>query len=104
MNLAGTNVSLKARYEDQMTQYRTSFMAYQQIEIEKQQEKRAEQRRTGKVDNTPFDGSGMPRFEPPEENVSKVFQASIIDFGLLSIYTILAFVGAFVAFLRYDVR
>ena len=105
MNLCGTNTSMKARYEEKMYQYREAFRIYQDAEIESWQKRWAEVRKAGGVfKNEPLDASGMPRFEPPVENVSQVFQASIFDFGLLSIYTILAFGGAFLAFVRYDVR
>ncbi len=104
MNLCGTNTSMKTRYEERMYRYREAFIAYQDSELKIWQEKWARQRNTGVVDNTPYEPRGMPRFEPPTEEVTEVFRSSIIDFGLLSIYTIIAFAGAFVAFLRYDVR
>jgi len=104
MNLCGTNTSMKTRYEERMYRYREAFIVYQGSEIKIMQEKRARQRETGVVDNTPYEPRGMPRFEPPTEEVTEVFRSSIIDFGILSIYTIIAFAGAFVAFLRYDVR
>ena len=104
MNLCGTNTSMKTRYEERMYRYREAFIAYQDSELKIWQEKWARQRETGVVDNTPYEPHGMPRFEPPTEEVTEVFRSSIIDFGILSIYTIIAFAGAFVAFLRYDVR
>jgi len=36
--------------------------------------------------------------------VGTAIKASILDFGLLSVFTVLAFAGAFLAFVRYDVR
>ena len=104
MNLCGTNTSMKTRYEERMYRYREAFITYQDSELKIWQEKWARQRETGVVDNTPYEPHGMPRFEPPTEEVTEVFRSSIIDFGILSIYTIIAFAGAFVAFLRYDVR
>ncbi len=46
----------------------------------------------------------MPRFEALLTKLSYAIAATIIDFGLLAIYTLTAFAGAFVVFLRYDVR
>jgi len=92
MNLAGTNASMKVRFEEQLYQYREIFLAYSVAEFEKYDA------------GEPLDRGGMPRFVATPENAGAVFSLAIVDFGLLSIYTILAFVGAFVAFLRYDVR
>ena len=50
------------------------------------------------------DASDRPRFMEPNEPVATVIKASVFDFGLLSVFTILAFGGAFLAFVRYDVR
>ncbi len=111
MNLAGTNTSLKRRYEDRMFRYRESFKQYVD---QKRKEEREERIRQAKLGNTarpstgtdaqPLDSSDMPRFIPVEESLVDVMQPSVIDLGLLSVYTLLAFAGAFVAFIRYDVR
>ncbi len=113
MNLAGTNTSIKKRYEDQMTAYKESFSKYvsekQRIEREKRME---EARKSGGGRRIMFMGSGaepvdasdMPRFTESKEPIAAVLGPSILDLGLLSLFTLLAFVGAFLAFLRYDVR
>ena len=41
-------------------------------------------------------------FEPPPFN--QVLQAGIFDLSILALFNLLFFTGAFVAFLRYDVR
>jgi len=46
----------------------------------------------------------MPRFAAPAHKLSDAIAPTIIDFGLLAIYTLTAFAGAFVVFLRYGVR
>jgi len=46
----------------------------------------------------------MPRFIASKESVIEVLLASVLDFSVLAIFTLLAFVGAFFAFIRYDVR
>jgi len=111
MNLAGTNTSLKRRYEERMFRYREIFKQYVD---QKRKEEQEERRRQAKLGNTTrpstgtdaqaVDSSDMPRFIPPEESLADVMQPSIVDLGLLSIFTVLAFAGAFVAFVRYDVR
>ena len=113
MNLGGTNISLKQRYEDQMYSYREGFNAYvTEKQNEEREERRRQSQRQGGGRRIMFLGSGaeqvdasdMPRFVEPEESISEVLRSSILDFGLLSIFTVMAFAGAFVAFVRYDVR
>jgi len=115
MNLGGTNTSIKKRYEDQMFAYRESFTTYVE---QKQQEERDERRRQAQQQSgrsgrmmvflgsggEPVDASDMPRFVEPDETLAMVLKPSMIDFGLLSIFTVVVFAGAFVAFIRYDVR
>ena len=55
-------------------------------------------------DQEALDLKELPRFQPPKQEYSEAVAPSIIDFGLLSLFTIAAFAGAFVSFLRYDVR
>ncbi len=113
MNLVGTNTSIKKRYEDQMLAYRETYNTY--VEAKWQQERQARQQAAQKSNsprmfwmtgsgNEAVDASDMPKFVASDEPVGSVIKASILDFGLLSVYTVLAFAGAFVAFVRYDVR
>jgi hypothetical protein len=46
----------------------------------------------------------MPQFTASRQSVAEVIQASLVDFGLLAMFTLLAFSGAFLAFVRYDIR
>ncbi|GMQ81885.1 MAG: hypothetical protein BMS9Abin05_1322 [Rhodothermia bacterium] len=114
MNLGGTNTSIKKRYEDQMFAYRESFSGYLKTKQEDEREERrrqAEQSGSGRrlfmflgSGGEPVDASDMPEFIEPRESLSAVLKPSMIDFGLLSIFTVFAFAGAFIAFIRYDVR
>lgn len=114
MHLAGTHLSLKSYYEDQMKNYRNDFIAYKE---QKQRESgeghggiqiRASSsgefvvkagRNAGAVDL-----SGMPEFAPPMHSLSAGFAAVAVDFGLLTFFSAVVFTIAFVAFQRYDVR
>jgi len=111
MNLAGTNTTLKQRHEEAIADYRDQYSAFA---LQKREEERAAQRERqrsqggglmmlGSSDET-IDASEMPRFVAPVESTAQALQPSVIDLGLLSLYGLLAFAGAFVAFLRYDVR
>ncbi|MFQ5632168.1 MAG: ABC transporter permease subunit [bacterium] len=114
MHLAGTDISLKPTYEDAMRDYREKFNAYRE-----QKNKQAGgmsggfhitfdsdsgMKISGDRDGGSLDVTDAPKFEAPEHTFAAGFAPFVSDFGLLSLYTILAFAGAFVAFLRYDVR
>jgi hypothetical protein len=103
---------VKARYEDGMNEYRGTFNAYRD---RKQKESGSSggirisfDTNSGiKIDTgreMALDLSDMPQFTHPRPSWSEVVSAAVVDFGLLGMVTLLAFAGAFVAFLRYDVR
>jgi len=113
MNLGGTNITLKSRYEDAMNNYRDTFKKY----VAKKQEvgggrggiRITISSETGfnmssSRDKGTLDVTDLPRFEASILGNLEAISPTIIDFGLLAFYTILSFAGAFVAFLRYDVR
>ena len=115
MNLGGTNTSMKNRTEDQMLAFRDTYNAYIDLRWQQEQDEQArilaEQRQGGGAllsyagaGNEAIDTSDMPQFTPTQESVGEVIRASILDFGLLAIFTLIAFIGAFIAFVRYDVR
>lgn len=113
MSLAGTGVSLKSRYEESMRAYRTAFMQY----VARKQKESGGQAgfritvdsETGFHFSAPrergtLDVSGLPAFVPPAVRFAETAAASVIDAGLIAVFSLLALAGAFVAFLRYDVR
>ena len=113
MSLASTGVELKRDYEDAMNEHRTRFNDYtakkqkesgvmggMMITVSTDQGMKISQGREGGT----VDVSDVPEFNAPVISVGEAVKSAIVDFGLLSIYTILAFAGAFIIFLRYDVR
>jgi ABC-type transport system involved in multi-copper enzyme maturation permease subunit len=113
MSLAGTDISLKSRYEDAMREYRTAFLRY----VEKKQKETGNSggfRITFDTDkgvkfsapreSGSLDLSEMPDFLAPQLAFADVAGGVIVDAGILAFASLLAFIGAFVAFLRYDVR
>ncbi len=117
MRLAGTDLEVKNRTVDAIGQYREDF--YEYVEERKEEtgdhgglmiavtvdENGAEQMSFGgSRDQGPLDVSGVPRFSPPELTLAEAVGPAITDFGLLSVYILIVFAGAFIAFLRYDVR
>jgi len=112
LDLAGTDVGLKSRYEDAIGQFRTVFNDYRE-------KKRKESGASGgirisvdsetgiKIDTgreIQLDVSDAPRFEHPVRTPADMLSAVVVDAGLILLATILCFAGAFVGFVRYDVR
>lgn len=112
MALAGTDMSLKTRYEDAMSEHQQQFADF----CEK---KKLETGTTGGImltisdegfsvagdrDNSGLDISDLPRFQQPKITYAEALAPAVTDFGLLALSVLLSFVIAFVAFLKYDVR
>ncbi|MEM8485853.1 MAG: ABC transporter permease subunit [Bacteroidota bacterium] len=107
MQMANTGTELKSEYEDAMKAYRTSFSQFVEAKREEERKKNAGQGGFGRNRNQeqePLDLAELPRFEAPAQEYAEAIAPSIIDFGLLSLFSIAAFGGAFVSFIRYDVR
>ena len=106
MNLAETSTSLKSRYEDAMKDYRTTFTQF--VDAKREEDRRRNEGRRGpgggNNDEEPLDLAELPRFEAPEESFNEAFAPTIIDLGILSVFSLVAFGGAFLSFMRYDVR
>ena len=107
MQMANTGTGLKSTYEDAMKAYRTSFTQF--VEAKREEERRRNQGRGGfgrrnQDDQESLDLAELPRFEAPKQDYAEAVAPSILDFGLLSLFSIAAFAGSFLAFIRYDVR
>lgn len=119
MNLAETDIALKSRAEDAMDDYRSQV-------LDLAAEKAASGGRgtpevfrfeAGSGDKKvmfgiSFGGSNSPTLDPAEvpvfssqpRSISEIASGTLEDVGLMALYSLLAFAGAFVGFLRYDVR
>jgi len=95
MRLAGTGLQSKDAFDDAAGEYSTS---YQRFLSERQHVS------TGRTKPPRPDPAEMPRFNPPPVATRDALASAAPDVGLLILYTVLALAGAFVAFLRYDVR
>jgi ABC-type transport system involved in multi-copper enzyme maturation permease subunit len=113
MNLAGTDIALKTRYEDALNAYRIVFNTYKdkkqkegggmggiRIEVNSDTGVKID---TGREKGV-LDTSDMPQFDHPQHSFRDAITPAIVDFGILGMFSMLAFAGAFVRFLRYDVR
>jgi len=113
MQIAGTDVGVKSRYEDAMKQYRENFVAY----VQKKQKETGQTggfritmdtqtgiKFTSPRDGTSLDYSDAPVFSPPKVSAADILTPVAGDCALLVLFTVLAFGGAMVRFLRYDLR
>ncbi|MEE8583229.1 MAG: DUF3526 domain-containing protein [Acidobacteriota bacterium] len=106
MNLAGTSIELRERYQQQALDYQQSYAQFIRqktgglsgggmiLHIMNTKQEEPE----------PIDPREIPPFQFEAAPVSEVARAAVLDLGLLGLFNLVFFVGAFVAFLRYDVR
>lgn len=106
--LAGTSVSLKDRFYDEATNYRSTFsdflaektgsnvagriIAWHTSDSEEEEEPE------------PINTQDIPNFEFRNASLTESISLALFDMGMLGLFSILFFAGAFVAFLRYDLR
>jgi len=113
MSLGGTDIRVKSRYEDAMREYRTRFTRY--VEEKEQASggmggfRITVDTETGIKFSAPrergsLDLSDLPVFAPPSLSLGEAAAPVVLDAGVLILSTLLAFAGAVVAFLRYDIR
>jgi ABC-type transport system involved in multi-copper enzyme maturation permease subunit len=113
MNLAGTDIGLKSRYEDAIQAFRTVFNAFT---AKKQKESGNSGGIRITVDSDKgfsfsaprekgvIDVSELPQFVAPVRTFAEAVVPAAVDVGIMALYTVLALAGAMIAFLRYDVR
>ena len=102
MNLAGTGLSLKSQYEDQLHDYKGVFNRFRAEKEIESEAKNAGNSGNGKKET--IDITELPRFSFVEESISKKLTGTAIDIAILSFYILFAIAGAFISFNRYDVR
>ena len=114
MELAGTDLAMKSRNEDAMTRYREEWLkhvqtkqaetgdmgGFVQIEISSETGLKI----GGSRGDERIDLSDMPRYSPLRLSASEVLPSVSTDVTLLVLGGLAAFLGACVAFWRYDVR
>ncbi len=113
MNLAGTDIDMKSRYEENMRFYKDDFTDF----VERKQAENPDEQGGMRIeidesgvsidfgrDDQTLDTSELPRFEAPVVQAGTAFGNSLLDFGLLVLFIIVTFGGSFTAFLRYDMR
>jgi len=108
MKLSGTDTGLKKRYEDAMKTYKAQYSKFVEQKGGGFGMRFSFGRGTSSVSGpdqaAKINISEMPRFQDPVYSFGEAVSASLFDLGLITLVNILAFVGAFVAFLKFDMR
>ncbi len=112
MDLSGTDIELKARYEDAMQRYRGEFVDF--VDSKSASEGAGGMftisldTETGlKIGGSNDDGidiSELPHFTPPAQQFDTVLAGVLPDAGLLVLYSIAAFAATLLVFRRSDLR
>ena len=105
--LAGTSLSLEHSYRDAATSYQQSYAKFMKEKTGMLTGGRVMMFRSvveeGKKPE-PINPHELPEFIFPSSTLATVVGESVLDFGLLILFTIVFFFGSYLAFLRYDVR
>jgi ABC-type transport system involved in multi-copper enzyme maturation permease subunit len=105
--LAGTAPSLEQHYKDAATAYQSVFAAFMKKKTGMITGGRMMIVRNAIDDGKktePINPHELPEFIYHPMTLQELFGPSIIDLGLLVFFTLLFFLGAYISFLRYDVR
>jgi hypothetical protein len=104
--LAGTSLDLPQRYMSQVATYQERFASFQQEKTGRSSGGIRMMIKTGDEEDEPgpIDVTELPAFVWQPPSTSEVIRAGVFDLSVLALFNLLFFSGAFVAFLRYDVR
>ncbi|MBC8180445.1 ABC transporter permease [candidate division KSB1 bacterium] len=107
-NLVGNSLDMKQHFIDEATGYQTTYAQFMKEKTGMNLGGNVilfKMKRGGEEEEEkPIDPKEMPEFFYNAEPVSQVLEKAFLDLGLLVFYNIIFFVGAFVGFIRYDVR
>lgn len=106
-SLAGTSLALEHYYKDAAAAYQQSYAAFMKEKTGMLTGGRVMMFRSvveeGKKPE-PINPNDLPAFVFPPMSLAAVIGDSMLDLGLLALFTIVFFFGSYLAFLRYDVR
>ena len=101
-SLAGTSLDLKNRYLESAREYREGYLRFIK---EKTGSASSGWWMGGREEsNEEIDPRELPSFDFQPAAASNQVNEALPDIGILLLFNLIFFVGAFVAFLRYDVR
>jgi ABC-type transport system involved in multi-copper enzyme maturation permease subunit len=105
--LAGTSLDIQDRYHNATIAYQQIFGKFMFQKTGLKLGGRVMAFRTTEQNGEkpkPIDPQELPAFEYSAATLADVLPSALLDLGLLALFNLVFFAGAFVAFLRYDVR
>jgi ABC-type transport system involved in multi-copper enzyme maturation permease subunit len=105
--LAGTSLDLKDRFHQEGTAYRETYNAFMKEKTGMNVGGRMIMWKSSEEDEEPpepIDPTELPAFRPNNVPLGDTIEASMIDIGLLGLFNLVFFAGAFLGFMRYDLR
>ena len=105
--LVGTSIGLKQHFLNEATGYQKTYSHFmkEKTGLNLGGDVILFRVKTGEEEEEkPIDPKELPELQYQKASLVEVMSHSILDIGLLLMFNILFFVGAFVGFLRYDVR
>lgn len=105
-SLAGTSLLLSQDFLNQAKTYQSIFKNFQQQKSGGSSGRGMSLMMIDDGDEEPpdIDPTELPEFNFKQSDFTQSFTSSIIDFGLLTSYSILFFFGAFLSFRKFDLR
>lgn len=106
MNLSGTSLALKERYQDQLVAYQQTFAQFQRDKTGRASGGAFKIRLANHDEEPPepIDPSELPEFRFEPTDFRTAVRNAVADFGLLSLFNLVFLAGTFLAFSRYDMR
>lgn len=104
--LAGTSLELQNRFYDEATVYRKQFNSFLNKKTGMNVGGRmfVMQVTDGEEEPEAIDATELPAFEYRAASLGESFERALVDIGILAVFNLLFFAGAFISFTRYDVR
>lgn len=104
-DLASTSLGLRASYLDAAKMYQTEYARFMKSKNAGDTGFRFSiHAGAPEEEPEPIEPDELPAFEYEQPDASETIAAALPDLGLLALFNIVFFAGAFIAFLRYDVR
>jgi len=106
-SLAGTSMELKNRYQEEAMAYQQAYGKFIKEKTGLNPGGRMIMVKVSMDDGEkpqPINPYELPEFDYKPISLTESFQSAIADIGLLTLYNLIFFAGAFVAFNRYDLR
>lgn len=98
-DLTGSGIDADNYWEEQASAYQNTLYRFAEAKYQAQKEKNP-----AFGNNEYLDLHGHPQFQYQPQPLARKVDLTLMQFGIMALFCLLFFAGAFVSFLRYDVR